>query len=279
MNTTTLSIGDLRLAVPHRAASEVAFIYREIYEQHAYLKHGISVGPGDVVLDVGANVGLFSLYLAERCKVARVIAFEPTPPIYACARENLAAYPNVEVRELGLGAAESAREILYFPRAPGNSTLHEADKREECERMSRGFRMSDVWGASKLHAALLSLLFPLRRKILRSYFDGRFREGIRYQCRVTTLDCALDEAQVGEVALLKVDVEGAEVDVFRGLSDENLARIRQVAVEVSPKHKAWIATLHARFARSGFAHVRIESVVPRSDYRTDVYPCVVFARR
>jgi len=275
----TFSIGELQVAAPPRAAREVAFIYREIFEQGGYLKHGIQVHAGDVVFDVGANVGLFSLYLARRCDVGRVYAFEPTPPIYDCARQNLTAHPNVTLRNVGLGAADAACEVLYFPRAPGNSTLHERDKRDECEALSQGFRMSDVWGASKLHGALLSLLYPLRRRILRSYFAGRFEEGVRYACQVTTLDSVMAEAQLAHVDLLKIDVEGAEVDVLRGLSDANLARIRQLAVEVSPKHKPWLPSLTHRLTESGFRSVVIESVVPRSDYRGDVYPCVVFARR
>ena len=37
--------------------SEVSFLYREIFEGQSYLQHGITVQDGDVVVDVGANIG------------------------------------------------------------------------------------------------------------------------------------------------------------------------------------------------------------------------------
>lgn len=277
--TTTLTLGDLTLSVPQRAAGEAAFIYREIFEQRCYFKHGVSVKDGDVVLDVGANIGLFSLYLAQKYPHASIHAFEPTPPIHACAHKNLAAYPQVKLHALGLAEAEKQLDILYFPRAPGNSTLYAHDKREECDALSSGFRMSDVWGTSKLHFLALSLLYPVRRRLLRSYFASRFREGVTYRCLLGTLDRVIAEQQLDRIDLLKVDVEGAEVDVFLGLSDDNLEKVAQVALEVSPRHKPWIPQLTARLRRAGLRRVVTESVVPRSDFQRDVYPCVVFAVR
>lgn len=277
--TTTLTLGDLTLSVPERAAGEAAFIYREIFEQGCYFKHDVSVKNGDVVFDVGANIGLFSLYLARKYPQARIHAFEPTPPILACARANLAAYPQVTLHGVGLAEAEKELDILYFPRAPGNSTLYAHDKQDECDALSSGFRMSDVWGTSKLHFLALSLLYPVRRPLLRSYFASRFREGVSYRCLLSTLDRVIDEQHIDRIDLLKVDVEGAEVDVFSGLSDDNLEKVVKVALEVSPRHKPWVPKLTARLRRVGFARVVTESVVPRSDHRRDVYPCVVFAVR
>ena len=40
------------------SASEAHFLYREIFEEHSYLQHGIGVQQGDVIVDVGANIGV-----------------------------------------------------------------------------------------------------------------------------------------------------------------------------------------------------------------------------
>ena len=37
--------------------SEVSFLYHEIFEEQSYLQHGITVQDGDVIVDVGANIG------------------------------------------------------------------------------------------------------------------------------------------------------------------------------------------------------------------------------
>lgn len=41
------------------------FLYEEVYCQQQYLQHGVGLKPGDTVVDVGANIGLFSLFAAE----------------------------------------------------------------------------------------------------------------------------------------------------------------------------------------------------------------------
>jgi hypothetical protein len=40
------------------SASEAHFLYQEIFEEHCYLQHGITVQEADVVVDVGANIGI-----------------------------------------------------------------------------------------------------------------------------------------------------------------------------------------------------------------------------
>lgn len=44
---------------------DVRFLYKEIYTERGYLRHGIQLQQGDTVIDVGANIGLFSAFAAE----------------------------------------------------------------------------------------------------------------------------------------------------------------------------------------------------------------------
>ena len=45
---------------------EINLIFREIFEDRCYERLGITICDGDVVLDIGANIGLFALSLMER---------------------------------------------------------------------------------------------------------------------------------------------------------------------------------------------------------------------
>ena len=51
----------------HRHASQsvvqAQFIYDEIFVRPCYIRHGVRVRNGDTVIDAGANVGLFTLFL------------------------------------------------------------------------------------------------------------------------------------------------------------------------------------------------------------------------
>ena len=54
------------------------------------------ISPGDVVWDVGANVGLYTRQFAERVgKLGHVVAFEPSPGTFRTLRSAMADYPNV----------------------------------------------------------------------------------------------------------------------------------------------------------------------------------------
>ena len=45
--------------------AEVMFLYDEVYQQQQYLQQGVVLRQGGTVLDVGANIGLFSMLAAE----------------------------------------------------------------------------------------------------------------------------------------------------------------------------------------------------------------------
>ena len=66
------------------------------------------LAPGDLFLDVGANVGTYTVFAASLG--ASVIAFEPAHDTAALLRENVAlnGYDDVEVVEAAVGAAEGA---------------------------------------------------------------------------------------------------------------------------------------------------------------------------
>ncbi|RUT04420.1 hypothetical protein DSM106972_046480 [Dulcicalothrix desertica PCC 7102] len=42
---------------------ETEYIFSEIFTEQQYLRHGICINEGDCIFDVGANIGLFTLFL------------------------------------------------------------------------------------------------------------------------------------------------------------------------------------------------------------------------
>ena len=55
---------------------------------------------GDVVIDIGANVGEFTLYALT--KGAAAFAFEPDPTVFQCLHQNLKPYPDASALQLAL---------------------------------------------------------------------------------------------------------------------------------------------------------------------------------
>lgn len=75
------------------------------------------VRPGDVVLDIGANVGLVSLLLSQLVgKEGKVHAFEPNPRLQAMLGQSFAQAPhgNIKLHPVALGETEG-RLSLHIP--------------------------------------------------------------------------------------------------------------------------------------------------------------------
>ena len=55
-------------------AIQVSFIYEEIFVRRCYCRHGVRVRNGDTIIDAGANVGLFTLFLLRGGAIGYVAA-------------------------------------------------------------------------------------------------------------------------------------------------------------------------------------------------------------
>src|SRR5262249_43367047 len=77
------------LLVTHVSEPQANGAFRELFEEEVYLRHGIDLPDGAVVLDVGANIGFFSLFVHQRAVAPRVFAFEPMPPTFAALSANM----------------------------------------------------------------------------------------------------------------------------------------------------------------------------------------------
>lgn len=84
-------------------------------EERAELARDIAQKRADepyVFVDVGGNVGLFSLFVAAQSKGrARILAMEPEPGNFARLAFNVAANPGAPIRPLQLAVSDAAGEV------------------------------------------------------------------------------------------------------------------------------------------------------------------------
>jgi FkbM family methyltransferase len=82
------------------------------------------IGPGDVVIDAGANIGTHTVFFARRVTTSGcVIAFEPQRMVFQnlCANIAINAILNVVARQQGLGGTrETVRLPAFDPRTEAN---------------------------------------------------------------------------------------------------------------------------------------------------------------
>lgn len=78
---------------------------RQAYEAKFDVALMQAMRPGDVVWDVGANVGLYTTRFAQAVgPTGRVLAFEPTPVCFAQLGQAVSGRSNVQLLQLALGA-------------------------------------------------------------------------------------------------------------------------------------------------------------------------------
>jgi FkbM family methyltransferase len=83
------AINDVELLIGDALNSTAALWVAGELSNDGYGLGRIEFAPGDIVVDVGAHVGLFSIYLAKRHPQVRIIALEPEPNNFRNLCQNL----------------------------------------------------------------------------------------------------------------------------------------------------------------------------------------------
>ena len=176
------------LSLHHGPADDPILLIREIYLDRVYTRGGFYRPKlTDTVLDLGANIGFYALWLQGQALGIRVHSFEPASE----NRERLVQ--NVRVNGL-------EEYISVYP-----------------------FAVSDGLKLVNLHRAESSGH--------RSLFDrATTLEGIE---EVEAVDLAFAVKQTGAalIDMLKIDVEGSEIEIVEGAGAEVWQKIKRVVVE------------------------------------------------
>lgn len=203
------------MMVAHLNQHETDFFYKQIFVDGTEFKHGIELSDGDVVFDVGANIGLFTLLLHQRNLKVRTYAFEPIPEIAVVLRTNVELY-GLDAHVVHSGLSDARREVpfAFYPNSTCQSGYYPNEAQER-------HMLSSIIAkeAGNFHAADLNELLAKR-------LDAR-----EVLCPVTTISDFMREQGVERIDLLKIDVEKSELDVLNGIADADWSRIRQIVIE------------------------------------------------
>jgi amino acid adenylation domain-containing protein/FkbM family methyltransferase len=97
--------------------AEAELLHERTFVRSGYLKHGVEIPENACVLDIGANIGMFSLLVDQRAPGSRILAFEPTPEAYRALSLNAEIHGlRALVLECAVGAEPGTTSITYFPR-------------------------------------------------------------------------------------------------------------------------------------------------------------------
>lgn len=190
----------------------------------------VDLKPGAIVLDVGANAGDFSECVLAFQPWARLILIEPLAEAQQELQRKFGAYDEVEIDEIALGTEDGERDF-------------------------------NVCGYDQVS----SFLEPGAASEARPYgIDFSRKE--RRTVKVRRLDHYLKERRVDHVDLLKLDVQGFELEVLRGAGGE-LDRIDWIYAEAAFQELYRGGALYSDLF--GFLHARGFELRRMASFRSD----------
>jgi len=147
-----------------------------------------------VIIDAGANIGLASIYFANKYPGARIVALEPEQSNFELLKENIAQYPNI---------------------VPVQAALW--DKNEKIKLVDPGL---GKWG------------FMTEKSDSSESLTAKYWHSVP----AMTVDKIMQDYNLEKIDILKIDIEGAEKEVF-GDTSSWIEKVDSLIVELHERMK------------------------------------------
>jgi FkbM family methyltransferase len=194
-------IGDLDLSVIDPFERTTQYIYDEIFAGATYDHPHIKLPERATIIDVGANIGLFTIWAARKHQPRTILAYEASPTTHECLVENVTRHVDVDVTAatcVNLAVSREAGLELVLHQPPWVSGL-----------------------GTILDGATLPWIDELRAK-------GELNT---HKVRSTTISHEMAVRGLAAVDLLKIDVEGHFMQVLEGIAPVDMAKVRNIVLE------------------------------------------------
>jgi len=149
------------------------------------------------ILDIGANIGWYSLAFAKAYPQAIIHSFEPIPHTFSALKKNIGlnGFTNIHAHQFGFSDHNDTLTFFYYPEGSGNASSANLTGSKHTEKII---------------------------------------------CKVRMMDTFVRESKT-RIDLVKCDVEGAELFVFRGGMD---TIIRDTPIVFSEILRKWSKKFH-----------------------------------
>ncbi|ARV59845.1 hypothetical protein BZZ01_15500 [Nostocales cyanobacterium HT-58-2] len=210
------------IEIIHQNKAETDHFYEDIFEHKVYAKNGITLYPGDYIFDVGANIGLFTLFADKECSDATIYAFEPSPPTFSILKANTSKCKGkIKLFNCGLSNVNKTTKFTFYPNSSGMSSFY---PNEEEEKQNLRIIMLNQQKAGMVE---MEQVLQYTEELLEERFKSK-----TFTCELKTVSEIIRENNVDRIDLLKIDVQKSELDVLLGINQNDWHKIRQIVIEV-----------------------------------------------
>jgi len=215
---------------------ETDALYREIFVERCYERSGLSVRTDCAIIDVGANIGLASLYFHTRAPRVPIVAVEPAPLPLAALAVNVDRHgANCKIVAAAAGRCHGRGTLCFYGAHSDFSTLYPDPVRD-----------------GRVAAAALRAEGRLSSADLATIEGGATAEAIDVE--VLGLADVFALCPVGPIGLVKIDAERAEDEILAGVPPGAWSRVQQIALEVHGD-AATAKSMASRIGALGFGTV------------------------
>ena len=183
------------------------FLVREIFFEKVYNPANLSIGRNDLVVDIGANNGVFTLFAASITR-NRVHAFEPSPRNLEVLRRNIALNGLHHVIAHNCAVSDRVGSAKLF--------LNPADGQQN---LLADHILPDKIAEYKTHTDLNYLIAR----------PDKAEDSL--EVATTTLQEIITSNNIERIDFLKLDCEGAEGSILHSTPRQYLQRVRKIAME------------------------------------------------
>ncbi len=197
-----MTLGALDLSVIDNNDADTRYIYDEVFGSQIYHHSEFRIPNNPTIMDVGANIGLFTLWAHQKYQPQTIYCYEASPRTFAYLSDNIARLVDRKVTAVtafNRAMASAAGETLVLHQSTevsGISTLLDRSKVSWIEKAFASDRLET------------------------------------HEVMTSTLSAEIEANRLAVVDILKIDVEGYFLEVLKGIDPTDFPKIRNIVAEV-----------------------------------------------
>ena len=212
------------------------YMYKEIFIDKCY---DIDINDNMVIFDVGANIGLFTNYINSLNKNVKVYSFEPVVETFNKLKLNSKGENNILINK-ALGNANEISSINYIDNASSLSSINE-------------FSIDKLEAHNEIYNK-----YGIFKGIIKYFLEKEFNNSQKKQIEITTISTIIDEYNIETIDILKIDVEGFELNVLKGIHLQDFYKIKNIFIEIENFRKENRDNIYNILVSNGFKIQELE---------------------
>ena len=99
-----MTLGALDLSVIDDNDADTKYIYDEVFGEGIYAHREMRVPKNPTIMDVGANIGIYSIWAQRQYQPQAIYSYEASPKTFTFLQDNVARLIDQKVKVLGLAS-------------------------------------------------------------------------------------------------------------------------------------------------------------------------------